>query len=91
MSEQTLISRYIICRYNNTYNMYKLQMLVSNCSLSYPSYPRVPRAPSIRGLTGGQIVSGRINTARIIILQKGEIYNTRGQQAVSPLIFLKPS
>ena len=69
-------------------------MLVSNCSLSYPSYPRVPRAPSIRGLTGGQIVSGRINTARIIILQKGElgeIYNTRGQQAVSPLIFLKPS
>ena len=62
-------------------------MLVSNFTLSYPSYPRVPRAPSIRGLTGGQIVSARINTARIISLQKSEIYK-RGQQAVSPVIFL---
>ena len=89
MSEKTLIE---ICRIVDTIiSKSKLEMLVSNCTLSYPSYPRVPRAPSIRGLTGGQIVSGRINTARIIILQKGEIYNTRGQQAVSPLIFLKPS
>ena len=32
-------------------------------------------------------MSARINTARIISLQNGEIYK-RGQQAVSPLILL---